>query len=85
MVVSVHLHHQVPRVTGSRLVPKCKLDSLHVGWMLPASLLNSYGYTQVVGISYAAVKMWIYFPIPGLMLMTVSGNVSWFGCGFFPH
>jgi hypothetical protein len=35
-------------------------------------LLKYSGYVQVVGISYAAVKMWIYFPMAGLILMTVS-------------
>jgi hypothetical protein len=54
------------------------------GWFPNVSLIHHlgcfsncayfcHGSLQVVGISYAAVKMWTYFPRIGLMLMMVSG------------
>jgi hypothetical protein len=34
-------------------------------------------FPNTVGIAYAAIKTWLYFPIPGLILMTVSEINHW--------
>jgi hypothetical protein len=34
-------------------------------------------FPNTVGIAYAAIKTWLYFPIPGLVLMAVSKTSHW--------